>query len=361
MSVQTRPAQQPAAEPAAAGAGPGSILAIASGARRAQLLLSAVELGVFDAIGDGGTPTAGGSSAAEVAAATGVHDAWITVVLDGLVALGLLDSGPHGYCRAADAARYLDSSSPEYIGGFLRFLSGTLHPAWAGLSVSLRTGRPADQGADVTVELTDPYPGQYADPLQRKEFLAAMDVLNAPIGRAVAALDWSRSGSVIDVGGAAGGVAIQLARRYPDLTVAVFDLPAVAPEFRRAVQAAHLPETSVTFHGGDFFADEIPAADTVVLGHVLLNWPVERRRRIIAAVHRALPVGGKVLIYDPLLDPANPDLVKVLAALNMLVWSAGGTPYTADDLGELLGTAGFEQIEHTALRPGTVLTTAVKR
>ncbi|MFC4908390.1 methyltransferase [Actinomadura gamaensis] len=322
---------------------PQAVLKIASGARQAKVLIAANELEVFTALGDGPL------SADALRERTGLHPYGASHFLDALVGLELLERRPGGYANAPAADRYLVRGRPEYIGGFLRFLDRVLHPAWDGLADSLRTGRPAN---------TDPYGGLYRDEADRDEFLAAMDTFNAPLGEALAARDWSQWSSVVDVGGARGNLAARLVRAHPHLRAGVFDLPEVRPAFDRHI--AGLGHAPVEFTAGDFFADPLPEADVLLFGHVLHNWPPDKRVQLLRSAFKALRPGGAVLIYDALVEAAEPRLPNLLASLNMLVWSAGGLGYSLDDARAWLAEAGFGPAAAEELGPATTLVIAHK-
>lgn len=328
---------------------PARILDIASGARRARLLFAAADVGTFGALAE--APATG----AELRARLGLHPAGAGDLLAGLEALGLVERRDGRYHNSPAAERYLVPGRPEYLGGFLDFLDHTLHPAWDGLADSLRTGRPVNAQAGGG----DPYAPVHADPASRTAFFDAMDVLNAPIGAALAELDWSGFEHLVDVGGARGNIAAHLVKAHPHLRVTVFDLPDVRPAFDGHVGGLGLADR-VTFTGGDFFTDPLPRADAVLFGHVLHNWPVERRRFLAGAAFRAVRPGGAAFVYDPMLDPDRPQLPNVLASLNMLVWSAGGSEYTYADAATWFTDAGFTSVGHTPLVATTSLLTARK-
>ncbi len=336
------------AEPAAA-ATPGPILALVSGARRAQLVLAAVELDVFTRLADGP------HDASHIASRTGIVPDWAPTFLDALVSTGLIERRSGAYLNSALAQRYLVAGSESGIAGFLRFLDRTLHPAWAQLATSLRTGRPANLDASGG----DPYGALFADAEDRRAFFDAMDVLNAPIGEALAALDWTGHNSFADIGGARGSIAARIAQAHPHLHAEVFDLPEVEAEFHAKAAGWGLGER-VRFRAGDFFEDPLPSADALIFGHVLHNWPVDRRRQLLQAAFRALPAGGQVLLYDPVIDPERPSPAALLASLNMLVWSAGGSEYTVAQASGWLTEAGFVKVASAALGPTSTLITATR-
>jgi len=326
---------------------PQQVLQIASGARQAKVLIVATELGVFTALADGPLRRD------ELVAALGLASPGARDFLHSLVGLDLLERAGDRYANSAAADLYLVRGRPQYIGGFLRFLDKVLHQAWDGLADSLRTGRPQNLAAAGG----DPYHELYSNEAHRDEFLAAMDTFNTPIARALAGLDWPAGGHVVDVGGARGNLAVHLAKAHPDLTVTVFDLPEVRPAFDRRLAEEDLG-SRVRFEAGDFFRDPLPAADAVVFGHVLHNWPATSRIALLRSARRALRPGGLTRIYEALVDEETPRLPNVLASLNMLVWSAGGSGYTFDEAAGWLRAAGFGPAARTELGPATSLVTA---
>ncbi|PAZ11524.1 hypothetical protein CLM62_35065 [Streptomyces sp. SA15] len=128
--------------------------------------------------------------------------------------------------------------------------------------------------------------------------------------------------------------------RHPGLKASVFDLPALESSFSKHMAALGAPD-SISFHGGDFFTDPLPEADALVFGHVLHNWNTEARKHLLSNAYQALRPGGAVYIYDPMTNDENPRLHSVLTSLNMLVWTAGGHRYTAEECRALLTEAGF--------------------
>ncbi|WP_410585916.1 methyltransferase [Amycolatopsis sp. lyj-23] len=329
---------------------PGPILQIASGYRQAKVLFAAYELDVFTILDESGPLTE-----AEFTTRAGLHPNGARDFLYALLGLGLVEREDGRYRNAAAARQYLVRGRPDFLGGFLGFLDGVLHPAWDGLVTSLRTGEARNgAGAD-----GDPYGPMYQASGDRDGFLAAMDTLNAPIGEEVAALDWAGFRTFADIGGARGNLSAAIARAHPHLSGTVFDLPGVAPAFDTHIRSLGL-DGRLRFRAGDFFADELPEADVLVFGHVLHNWPVESRILLLQKAFRAVRPGGAVLVYDPMIDDDAPQLGNVLASLNMLVWSAGGAEYSVADLRSWLGEAGFGETEVRPLGAASSLVLARK-
>ncbi|WP_083913989.1 methyltransferase [Nocardia concava] len=346
VSTPLIPAPGDPVAPSDTGGSPAHILGVVSGARRAQVVLAAAELDLFTVLADRDL------AAAEIGAAIGLHPEWTRDFLDAVASSGLIIADGGRYSNSPDAHRYLVRGRPEYLGGFLRFLDKTLHPAWTGLAASVKSGKPVNSDAAEG----DPYGVLFTDPDDRRGFFDAMDVLNAPIGAALARLDWSQRGTFADIGGARGNIAASLVRAHPHLRATVFDLPEVESEFDSHIGELGLKDR-IEFRPGDFFTDPLPSAEVLIFGHVLHNWPVARRRQLIEAAYAALPDGGTIAIYDPVIDPARPSPSALLASLNMLVWSSGGSEYTVAEAETWLRDAGFVDIAAAPLGPTSTLIT----
>ena len=105
----------------------------------AKTLLSAVELGVFTALGSAAM------TGEELQGALGLHPRAVPDFFDALVALRFLERDGDGpgarYRNTAETARFLDRRSPGYLGGFLEMANARLYRFWGDLSEALRTGR----------------------------------------------------------------------------------------------------------------------------------------------------------------------------------------------------------------------------
>ena len=312
-------------------ANPGPIMGIMAGYWQVKILLAAVEHGVFTRL------STAPATSAEVAADLDLTPVGTNDLLAGLSHLGLLELRGETFHNTPTAETFLVQGRPEYLGGYLRFCDGQLNPAWDGLATALRTGRPQNPAAVAG----NPYDTLYRDADATDGFLDSMDLLATPIGVAMSRFDWTPYTSFVDVGGARGHFAYQVVAANPHLKGAVFDLPPLRDAFDRYLPRLGDAAAGITFHGGDFFRDPLPTADVIVLGHVLHNWGVEDRIRLLRKVYDALPPGGAVFVYDPMSGGSAPAMHAVLAGLAMLVWSRGGHEYAVPDLHGWLREAGF--------------------
>ncbi|GAA3719370.1 methyltransferase [Nonomuraea antimicrobica] len=312
----------------------------------AKALLSAVELDLFSALAEKAL------SEPEIRERLGLHPRACKDWLDALTGLGVLIRDGDRYGNGRDAAAYLDAARPTYIGGFLHLLNYH-YGNWAELTKLLRTGEPGSKGAQN-------FDAFYADPRRVEQFMRAMDGAAAAVGPALAnAFDWSPYRSFVDVGGARGNLAADIVRVHPHLTGITFDLPQVEPSFQEHMTRLGM-NGKVRFQGGDFFADPIPDADVAVFGHVLHDWDDERRIALLEKAHRALPPGGRVVIYDALKDEIPGDPETFLMSLNMRLITPGGSEYAESECRSWLTAAGFRDIEVAPLTGPDVLVSGRK-
>ena len=137
--------------------------------------------------------------------------------------------------------------------------------------------------------------------------------------------------SVIDIGCAEGAVPVQLALAHAHLTGGGFDLPAIEPIFDDYVARFGLSDR-LRFTGGDFFADPLPEADVLVMGHILHDWNLDEKRLLLDKAYEALPDGGALIVYEAIIDDERrSNAFGLLMSLNMLIETPGGFDYTGAD------------------------------
>ena len=321
---------------------PDNIMQVGLGFWASKTLLSAVGLGLF-------TELAGSAMTAEaVCERLNLHPRSVRDFLDALVSLRMLDRDAGGlYSNTPEADMFLDRAKPSYIGGMLEMANTRLYPFWGSLTEALRTGRPqneAKSGGNFFEAL-------YADPERLEDFLSAMTGLSLGAARAIAQkFPWSDYQTFIDIGGAQGGVPVQVALAHTHLTGGIFDLPAVGPVFLKYV-AKHDLKERLRFYPGDFFNDPLPQADVLVMGHILHDWDMEEKRTLLKKAYDALAPGGALIVYEALIDDdRRENTLGLLMSLNMLIETPGGFDYTGADCSRWMREAGFREtrVEHLA-------------
>jgi hypothetical protein len=320
---------------------PSLIMQIGMGFWPAKTLLSAVELGLFSALGSDAL------SGTEIASTLGLRSRAVYDFLDGLVAVQLLERDGLGeearYRNTPAAARFLDRDSPAYIGGILEMANSRLYGFWGGLTEALQTGSPQNEvkhtGRSMFEEL-------YSDEPRLEQFMQAMSGISMGNFQALAdKFDFSRYRTVCDIGGATGQLSMTLARRHPHLQCTSFDLPVVEPIAARAVSEAGLSDR-VRTASGDFFADPLPKADVITMGMILHDWNLERKLQLITSAFEALPSGGAFIVIENLIDDERRENVfGLMMSLNMLIEFGDAFDYTGADFRGWCIEAGFRDVE----------------
>ena len=319
---------------------PDAIMQLGLGFWGSKVLLSAVELGLFSALAEEGT-----LDADALRERLGLHPRSATDFFDALVALGMLEREDGRYSNTAATELFLDAAKPSYVGGMLEMANARLFGFWGSLTEGLRTGAPQNEAKDGG----DFFEALYADPARLAGFARAMSAVSGGAGAAIAAkFPWRDHGSVIDIGCAEGAVPVQVALAHEHITGGGFDLPAIEPVFDAYVARVGLSER-LRFTAGDFFADPLPEADVLVMGHILHDWNIDEKRLLLRKAHDALPDGGALIVYEAIIDDERRrNAFGLLMSLNMLIETPGGFDYTGADCRAWMQETGFREsyVEH---------------
>jgi hypothetical protein len=319
---------------------PDKIMQLGLGFWGSKTLLSAIELGLF-------TVLAGGPLDSQaLAERLALHPRSARDFFDALVALGMLEREVDLYRNTAEAGLFLVRGRPSYIGGMLEMANERLYPFWGSLTEGLRTGLPQNEMKTGGAGL---FESIYGDPARLRLFLGAMTGLSLGASRAIAEkFPWRDYRTVVDVGGAQGGLLAQVCLTHPHLTGANFDLPVVGPVFEDYV-ASHGLSGRLRFLPGDFFREPLPPADVITMGHILHDWDLDQKRMLLGKAYDALPEGGALIVFEALIDDERRhNAFGLLMSLNMLVETPGGFDYTGADCAGWMREAGFgrTRVEH---------------
>ena len=314
---------------------PDHIMQVGFGFWGSKTLLSAVELGVFSTLANGPAdlPTLQRKLA--------LHQRSARDFLDSLVALKFLERENGIYSNTADTDLFLDRAKPSYVGGALEMANARLYGFWGSLTEALRTGEPQNE---IKAGGEDLFAAVYSDPERLRVFLGAMTGISAGPAEVIAAnFPWKDYKTFMDLGPAQGMIPATLARAHPHLTGIGFDLPAVEPVFEEFIAQRGVKDR-VRFHGGNFFEDPLPKVDVIIMGHILHDWDITRKKVILRKAIDALPQGGAVVVYDAIIDDERRNnAFGLMMSLNMLIETPGGFDYTGADCQAWMREVGFSK------------------
>lgn len=153
------------------------------------------------------------------------------------------------------------------------------------------------------------------------------------------ALDLRSASRVLDVGGGTGLLLSKVLKEFPHLSGAVYEKPELLPLVRELAAATgqHIEGLS-----GDFL-DSVPKGyDTLLLKHILKDFPDDLCVKLLNNCRAALELGGQLIIIDPILNPNSPGYVDQ-RGLDMaaLLTMKGARGRTHGELESLLSRTGF--------------------
>lgn len=299
-------------------------------------LLVAQEVGLFAAL-EGGPHTLS-DLARSLALPPRSLDALLTVA----AAQGFVTATSSEYTLTPTARSYLLETSPFSIKGMLEFTRATIGLCSPeNLKNSVRSARPFGygQGGEEVFRSHQ----EHAE--QARVFTRAMHAQSAaPASAWPGAIDLSSHHVMLDVGGGSGAHSIGAVRRWPQLRAILFDLAPVCDVADEYVTEAGLRDR-ISTRAGDIWTDSFPAADLHFYSLVYHDWPPEKCAVLSAKSFESLPIGGRIVIHELLVDD-NRDgpLVPALFSVIMLLWTEG-RQYSAGELVGLLRHAGFSDIK----------------
>ena len=307
---------------------PEAVLKLARQFMESRILLTAAELDLFSPLAEKA------HTAEQLSGRLGCDARALTILLDALTAMGLLEKQGGAYRTSPAAAAFLADTSPRSV------LPMILHAAhlwerWSRLTPIVRGNHPPEH-AD----------GSAGDEGALRAFIGAMHVVGMPLAeRIVATVQPGPARNLLDVGGASGTYTIAFLKAAPGMQATLFDRPEVTRMARERLSEAGVIDR-VRLVGGDFYNDQLPGGHDLALLSAIIhqNSPAENVE-LLSKLFRALVPGGRVVIRDHVMDPDRTQPRDgAIFAVNMLVNTEGGSTYTFGEIRAWLEEAGFANV-----------------
>ena len=297
-----------------------------------RCILTALELDIFTAVGDGANAEQIGTRIHANARAAGM-------LLNALVALGLLSKSGDDYKNTPESARFFVQGSKD------NHRNGLLHTAniwhrWSTLTDAVRRGTRIPIGRDDAPDWT-------------RNFIAGMQRIakdRAPL--VVKSLGTAGVRRILDLGGGSGAYSIAFAKACPDVQCEILDIPEVVPLAAEYVSQAGLL-AQVSLRIGDMLHDDFGSGyDIVMLNAICHMFSEEQNRDILRRAHQALAPNGRLVVQDFILNPDKTGPQQAaLFSLNMLVATDAGASYSELEYTHWMKAAGFTEVSRINL-PG---------
>lgn len=300
------------------------------GLARYYILVAALELDVFDTL-----QRIGPSPVEAVAEAIGAPIDHTRSLLDGVVALQLLDQFTDVYELNDAAKRYLVSDGPATMADLIGVAPGP-HENWTRLADTVRNGRP-------TTPIEDD-PAAFYVPLVEGTFTTMFRCASrADLKLRYSALTAPR---VLDLGAGGAPWSIAVLKACPDATAVVNDLDGVL-DVARAKAAEHEVIDRCEFLPGNFHdvAVDDGAYDIVFLGHICRTEGADGAQHLIERAFRALKPEGRIVLADYFTDVErkfNPH--AVIMGATMMASTEKGFTFTHQQFSEWLTAGGFTRL-----------------
>ncbi len=280
---------------------------------------------------------AGPKSAADLAKETNTHAPTLYRVLRCLTGFGVFTESAGETFALNPVGELLRTGVPGSMRGMADFCGAPWSwNAWGDLMHSVRTGKTAFD--HVFGKGCFDYLAEHKD--ESEVFNEAMTGFSGMVAPAVVeAYDFTKFGTIIDVGGGHGMLLTSVLKANPNLKGVVYDAPHVAAGTADAIRTAGLADRCKA-EGGDFFKAVPAGADAYMMMHIIHDWPDDKAAMILKNCRKGVNPGGKLLVVDSVVAPPNaPDMAKMLD-LEMLLLP-GGQERTEAEFSKLFASAGW--------------------
>lgn len=322
---------------------------LVDGYQVSQAIHVAAILGIADLLAGGPL------SVDQLAASTESHPDALYRLLRALAAVGVFREEPGRRFASTPLGDSLRANAPRSVAPWAAFaMIPPQWQAWGALLHSVRTGENAFRhihGEDV-----------WAYRARHAEAGAAFDRAMTGITRlgveaVLAAYDFSRFKTIVDVAGGHGSLLAAILAQHTDARGVLFDQPHVVAGAAELLQAAGVAGRCRVV-GGSFF-DSLPeGGDAYLLKQIIHDWENPEATAILRTCRRAIGPDARLLVIERGIGAPNEQAAAKLMDLQMLV-SAGGRERTRDEYAALFDAAGFRLAGVTPTAGGLTVTEAV--
>lgn len=297
-------------------------------------LFVATEIGLFEYVSDSG------STLDDLSASSKVPRRTIRMIVDAMVALGLLERQGDLYLNSPATATFLSGRTPADLRPMMRFLNRLSYRRWLDLEAAVRT-----DGASV---------GGYHcgfTPEDQRVFSEGVEAATAGAAQALAArYDLTQHQKVIDIGGGTGSFLISILTRHSHLQGTLFELPTVTGLASQRIGSSAVA-SRIAVQEGDFLKDRLPPGhDAAIVANIIHGHSSEQNNTLFQAIRDAMEPGARVLIVDFWTDPTHTDpAFAALMSGEFLVGTGAGDIYSRLEGETWLRQTGWRVVDQLPL------------
>ena len=314
-----------------------TLIRLVNGYQVSQAIHVAAELGIADLLADGER------SSDDLAQQAGADADTLYRLLRALASVGVLHEDDSRRFSLTPVGERLRSDVPGSLHGWAVFVGQpTLWQVWSSLLYSVRTG----ENAFRHVHGQDIWSYRAERPEESLIFDAAMKARTGESNAALLeAFDFSRFGTLVDVGGGNGALLASVLATQPALQGVLFDQAHVVAGAEPVLEAAGVADRC-RIESGSFFEKVPEGGDAYLLKWIIHDWEDEDSIAILRVVRAAMSGDARLLVVERDLGSPNEDPPTKFTDLTMLV-APGGRERTEDEYAALFESAGFRLVGGT--------------
>ncbi len=325
--------------PIIAGPGYGRLYDMITAPIHARLILTGLELGVFDHLE---TPR----TAEETAELLRSHPGNTGMFLDALTCIGLLSKTWGNYRNTPEASAYLRTEGPTPLGGLLRLINAMCIDPLQNLTALVQSG-PNSNPADAHFSSED----LWAESARNSAAWVTGGVGALMASHLTALPEFPALRTMLDLGGGHGMFAQTFVNAHPMMTAVVFDQPAVTVVADEFIRAAGLENRIVT-RGGDYLQDDIGRGYDLIWACATLNFARHDLDRLLAKIYAALNPGGVFMAFQDGLTHERTRPGQLLGHLGSALTSGQAFYFDQGEIAEAMLRCGFTSVRsHTVPTP----------
>ncbi len=323
----------------------------------AKILVTACELGVFDALDKRSL------TLQALAEKLNCHPQGLQLLLQLLVLAGYLRYRNGKYRNTRMAQRWLTSSSPVSIAPYV-IHSPDIVAIWAHLPEVIRTNAqamrmPYEEDASAP-EMQKLLARHYAGLASLATALGSEIINRVPVS--------TKATRLLDVGGSHAGYSVLFCRKYPRLHATILDIQPGVEAGQRTAKSMKMEER-MDFACADIVRDDFTQLftepfDIALYFHIAHLLQPEMNAAVLAKVAQTLSPGGLLVFVDQVTDQTHGSRLASLMVqfMALTMTTVGGTCYPFQTVKAWLENAAMEQVRsHRLITPGATLITAVKK
>lgn len=252
---------------------------ILNGTIRSKLLLTGIELGIFNHLSEP-------KSSDHVAKSLGTHPENTRLFLDGLAASNLVVKNKGLYQNTPVTQASLVEGSPTFIGEMFTLMSQRQDAAIADLPALVKEGPPpASKGTDMDSEEIWVRYAAFMANYQRAG--AAQQAVELVSGLP----EFPTLEKMLDLGGGPGVIGIAIVASHPSMKGVIFDKPSIVDIAKTFIKEYEM-EDRMEVVGGDYMHDPIGESYDLIWASGTLNFAIHDLDSPVKKIYDALNPGG---------------------------------------------------------------------